>query len=155
MGLDMYLTKKTYIGNKFAKTESNPDGFKTLVEVSVPSLHHIKQERISEITESVGYWRKANHIHKWFVDNVQDGVDDCKEYYVDRSQLQELLNLCRLIDKDRSPEQAKELLPVQPGFFFGSTQYDEWYFEDVADTIKILEDVLKETDGNIYYQASW
>lgn len=20
----------------------------------------------------VGYWRKANHIHKWFVDNVQE-----------------------------------------------------------------------------------
>ena len=25
----------------------------------------------------IASWRKANAIHKWFVDNVQDGVDDC------------------------------------------------------------------------------
>ena len=37
--------------------------------------------------EEVGYWRKANQIHKWFVDNVQDGVDDCGEYKVTKEQL--------------------------------------------------------------------
>lgn len=27
--------------------------------------------------EEVGYWRKANAIHRFFVDAVQDGEDDC------------------------------------------------------------------------------
>ena len=31
----------------------------------------------SRIIEQVGYWRKANQIHNWFVENVQDGEDDC------------------------------------------------------------------------------
>ena len=25
--------------------------------------------------DQIASWRKANAIHKWFVDNVQDGVD--------------------------------------------------------------------------------
>lgn len=28
------------------------------------------------IWQEIGYWRKANHIHKWFVDKVQGGDDD-------------------------------------------------------------------------------
>ena len=30
-----------------------------------------------ETHEEVGYWRKANAIHGWFVRNVQNGKDDC------------------------------------------------------------------------------
>ena len=26
----------------------------------------------------VAYWRKANAIHSWFVENCQDGVDECQ-----------------------------------------------------------------------------
>jgi hypothetical protein len=51
----------------------------------------------SYITEEVAYWRKANAIHKWFVANVQDGVDECQEAYVEREQLQELLEICETI----------------------------------------------------------
>ena len=36
--------------------------------------------------ESFGYWRKANQIHKWFVDNVQGGIDDCRPYPVSQSR---------------------------------------------------------------------
>ena len=42
----------------------------------------------------IGYWRKANAIHKWFVDNVQNGVDDCGEYKVTKEQLIQLHNAC-------------------------------------------------------------
>jgi len=83
MGLDMYLNKKHYIGNKWKEPKDQ-------VKLGLP---FIKDARVSEITEQVGYWRKANQIHKWFVDNVQDGNDDCKEYYVSREKLQELLDL--------------------------------------------------------------
>ena len=49
----------------------------------------------NEIMEQVGYWRKANHIHKWFVDNIQDGEDDCRYHReVRKTDLEELLRVC-------------------------------------------------------------
>ncbi len=59
----------------------------------------IQDDRISAIEEEVMYWRKANHIHAWLVDNVQDGEDDCKDYYVDWNQLKELLRICKKVLK--------------------------------------------------------
>ncbi len=61
----------------------------------------------------VMYWRKANQIHKWFVDNVQDGEDDCGRYLVSKTQLTELIKLCERVLENRS--EAKELLPCTTG----------------------------------------
>ena len=52
-----------------------------------------KSDEVIDVYE-VAYWRKANAIHKWFVDNVQKGKDDCKEYRVTRRNL---LDLCDLV----------------------------------------------------------
>ncbi len=92
MGLDMYLEKKTYVKN----WDHNPPEKQHTITVKRGGKKHpsIKSERISEITEQVAYWRKANAIHKWFVHNVQKGVDDCREYRVERSQLQALKDAC-------------------------------------------------------------
>lgn len=127
------------------------------------------------IIEEVGYWRKANAIHKWFVDNIQDGEDDCGYYEIAPEQLEELLNICKLInqqsimkkdkitigyrfDNDKevpimvdgecieNPEVAAEYLPTQDGFCFGSTEYTQLYMENIESTIDILTKVLEETD---------
>lgn len=137
--------------------------------------------------EEVGYWRKANAIHKWFVENVQDGEDDCGQYEVSKEQLEELLDVCkevldkavmapgkivngRRLTKDGwediledgmtvlNPEVCEELLPTQCGFFFGSTDYDEYYLDNIKETVSILTKVLEETDFDeykIYYSSSW
>jgi len=76
----------------------------------------IRPERISEIEEEVMYWRKANHIHAWFVDNVQDGEDDCKSYYVDWEKLRALLSRCKKVIK--SSELAE-------GMIYAGTTYDQ------------------------------
>ena len=55
----------------------------------------INFNQISEIIESVAYWRKANAIHKWFVDNVQNGTDDCGKYRVTVDQLKQLVKACK------------------------------------------------------------
>ena len=114
----------------------------------------------------VGYWRKANHIHAWFVDNCQDGIDECQTTEVDKKKLEELLSICRIIiNPGGGPVPlvvketiAQEKLPTREGFFFGCTEYDEYYYEDVKETMNILEKVLAETDfenESIYYSASW
>ena len=154
MGLDMYLRKKTYVGANYEHRKVNGK-----IDLSVGDNRlNIKFSRVSYIVEEVGYWRKANQIHAWFVENVQNGVDECQESYVSKEDLIELRDICRTLNKSKSVKKAEELLPTQQGFFFGSEGYDEYYFEDIKETLKVLNSVIKEIekdDAEIYYQASW
>ena len=109
--------------------------------------------------QEVGYWRKQNHIHKWFVDNCQGGIDECQEVEVSKEKLEELLVTCLDIANNKDNKSlAESELPTQAGFFFGGTEYDEYYFEGIQDTINILQNVLAETNFDEYvitYQSSW
>ena len=168
MGLDMYLERhhkavEGYLGEDLEDMKvNNPQGYALVKPYIVKRGQYIKWESLSE---EVGYWRKANAIHRWFVENVQNGVDDCGTYSVSKAELEELLEICkelyehkddeRFLPNENSPE---TLLPTQGGFFFGSTEYDEWYWEDIKSTIEILERVLSETDftnQTITYNSSW
>ena len=143
MGLDMYLYKKHYLWEKERR--------RLKITGITPS---IKPERIERIIENIGYWRKANAIHKWFVDHVQEGEDDCKDYYVERDQLRDLLKLVKRVLQNH--ELAPSLLPTQEGFFFGDTEYGKYYFQDLEETRRILEQALSEgAEGEIHYQSSW
>lgn len=183
MGLDQYLYRKQYV--KQWEHDTPEKKYSVTVKRGGKLVKEIKPERISYITEQVAYWRKANQIHKWFVDNVQDGNDDCKEYYVTEEQLQELVDLCakvlansKLVDGKvvngytvgekgwipnmedgkniEDPKTAKELLPNQAGFFFGSEEYDEWYLEQIQETHDTLKALLEEkSNGDYYYESSW
>jgi hypothetical protein len=150
MGLDMYLNKKTYISR--GEHLSPEEKYEVVVTKGGKPVDHIKANRVKYIEEEVGYWRKANQIHNWFVENVQDGVDNCSDYYVATHKLEELLDVCKQIEADHSL--AESLLPSISGFFFGATDYDEWYYEDITNTIKILEEALEAGD-DYYYSSSW
>jgi hypothetical protein len=50
---------------------------------------------------------------------------------------------------------AEELLPSHSGFFFGSTEYDEWYFKDLTRTVEIIDRCLASKFDYFEYQASW
>jgi len=145
MGLDMYLTARQMAFNGFR----NQELYNKLVQEAPFAL----DTAVLEV--QVAYWRKANQIHKWFVDHVQNGVDNCEEYYVSRDQLQLLLDTCKIVLIDK--EEASQLLPVQEGFFFGSYEYNEYYFSDIKDTIEQLEKVLTEypEEWSFKYQSSW
>ena len=108
--------------------------------------------------KEVAYWRKANQIHNWFVENLQDGIDECQLTFVDEDSLRELLELCKNVSEKRSIEFSKENLPTTSGFFFGDVDYDEYYYSDVELTITKLEEILEATDFDkevIFYQSSW
>jgi len=143
MGLDMFLKGKMYV----PYNERNSTASKLDVEYEV-----------SVIELELAYWRKVNSIHNWFVNNVQDGVDDCSEFYVNPPKLVELRDLCKkaLETKDSS------LLPPTSGFFFGSTEIDDWYWADIQETYdrlnKIIDDPLivgNQSRVDVYYRASW
>lgn len=147
----MYLTKRTYVKNwpHILDTEKHSV---TVTRGGKP-VEQIDPAKISYIIQDVGYWRKANAIHRWFVDNVQSGVDDCREYDVSIDKMKELLDLVEEVLADHSKNE--ELLPTQSGFFFGDTDYCDSYYEDLEWTRNILTEALKDESGDYQYQSSW
>jgi hypothetical protein len=159
MGLDMYLYQKFYIKNWDHTSED--------------LKHHITYEKgpykemfnglegLSYMTFEVAYWRKANAIHKWFVDNCADGVDDCREAYVSEEQLRTLLGEVEKVLEARHNGEESGALPPTSGFFFGDTNMDEYYYEDMEITKTVLTKLLTIppgydcVPGDFYYQASW
>ena len=77
--------------------------------------------------------------------------------YVCDEKLRELLDILKKVkaSKGMPSEVLEALLPTASGFFFGGTDYDEWYFQDVESTIDLLENLLKEEGGDYYYSSSW
>jgi hypothetical protein len=150
MGLDMYLNKRTYV----QQWEHNKPEEQYSVEVTKGGKPtKINPKKVKYIIEEAGYWRKQNQIHRWFVENIQNGTDDCGEYYVSKTDLETLLELCEKVKADNSL--ADGLLPSASGFFFGGTEYDEWYFNGIDNTIEILKEALEDENGEYLYSSSW
>lgn len=133
MGLDMYLHKRKLNAQK------GPDGFYS-----------------DEDDIEIGYWRKANAIHEWFNQNCAEGdCENCEIYDVSKSDLIELIDTCERVLSNH--DLAEELLPPSEGFFFGSTEIDEYYFRDLQETIEICKEALNVdfNEWKVYYYAWW
>ena len=167
MGLDMYLNVSERIGSHESRKDYNN------------RVSFVENHRYNDIVEAAGikvkdniassvsvewtaiYWRKSNQIHAWFVDTLAGGEDTCQRISVTRENLADLHNRCRILLDTRSTELALELLPPTSGFFFGSTDIDDWYWQDIEETYKQLSELLDEIteenkwDYDIEYQASW
>ena len=154
MGLDMYLTGKRYMSKYFDAADS--EKIEKVNEIFGIQGIEDGDFGAQEVTFRVAYWRKANAIHQWFVDNCQDGVDECQETWVGPDSLIKLREICKEVLA--YPEKAEELLPTQDGFFFGGTDYDEWYKKDLEYTVERLDKILNDPalgKMDFYYQSSW
>lgn len=148
MGLDMYLTARLYV--------ADDEIVQSAVDEIIPSEFKLKYVEAEAV-----YWRKVNFIHKWFVDNCQDGVDDCRDAYVSPRLLQELIDTCKTVLDNT--DKATELLPCTNGVFFGSINTDDYYFKDIEYTLakliktqKIIEEQEKQQKyWTLYYRSSW
>jgi hypothetical protein len=110
-----------------------------------------KEEHIEDTDITLVYWRKANAIHKFFTD-INEQYDSCESIEVTKDMLGTLLDRCTMVLEDRS--RADELLPTTNGFFFGSTEYDDWYFDKLKKTIEDITPILSDgdiKDGDLYY----
>lgn len=133
------------------------------------------------------YWRKANAIHRFFCDNGRE-LEEEVVYELNRGILEDLLNKCKeVLDKAitkvdtiqngqkwskengweniyeegiviANKKEIADILPTCSGFFFGSTDYNQWYLEDIKRTKEELEEIINTIDFNnedVYYLASW
>jgi hypothetical protein len=153
MGLDMYMfriDKETalpeYPNVRQGMFEPTSDEDKEIL-----NTYWEATEQINFI--DVAYWRKFNALHAWFVDECQDGIDECQYSEVTEEKLKELIELV-----DKSIKKKKPLLEPRGGFFFGSTDTDEYYWEDMKELQKELKRITEEVDfddDKLIYSSSW
>ena len=163
MGLDHYISKKIYIGAEYEHNKITGIVDIKRNGISLP----IDLSKIDYVTEAFLTWRKVNAIHKFFVDTIQDGEDDCKNYYLPKEVLKEFMVLikedieylrsCELdANKKYIVDEDKINLKTQSGFFFGSTDYYEYYVEELEEALQILEQEDFNDDAIEYeYGSSW
>ena len=112
----------------------------------VEGMHPVA--RVDAVIVHIGEWRKALHIHSWFVRHVQKGEDNCTAYWVERKVLKELLKVCQQVIYNR--HEADTLLPSH-GY-----AYDETYFDQILHTVNVIKTSMTLPDcWEIYYDSSW
>lgn len=137
-------------------------GLSPMVGPDTTHAHLTSADGALTVEVNTMYWRKANAIHAWFVDTCQGGVDECQEAPVEGEQLAHLRSLCQTAltaynagDHDK----ARETLTPRVGFFFGGYDIDQYYAEDLANTIAEIERVITAAIAigsvTFVYQSSW
>ena len=139
----------------------------TALKEKFPDVETFENSNLFEQIEDFSYyWRKANHIHAFFVNNVQAGDDDQGMYEVTEEHLLHLKSLLESaistydsveLSEEEKNEELEEILPCQEGFFFGDTSYDEYYHEDNKGTLEYVNLVLDQMDfeKNMLFYTCW
>lgn len=136
MGLDIYFH---HTARQFDGDPSNIEDITTFLQ----------NDRQSDSYNDYTYFRKVNFLFSYFEPKMVD------EYFsfVTRDDVRDIITRCRAVLANH--DLASELLPTRAGFFFGSTEYDEWYFSDVKECMEKMFcylPVLKQTG---YVVFSW
>ena len=97
-----------------------------------------EKEKINPLDE-VAYFRKVNFLIPFF-----GYEENCSNIEIDKYQVEDLIEACKEVLANH--DKASFLLPTQEGFFFGSTDYDDWYFDDVQNVKEKFEEVLADFD---------
>lgn len=188
MGLDMFLYRTKKVDgldiddyNKIDNAVSNVDEFIDIEKSMSADEYKPAYAELNEIViqrgnsfswwsifEDIGYWRKANQVHNFFVQECQEGIDECQLSIITKDKLEDLLGRCKRAMKlkkiylndgiIKDGQGLETFLPTTSGFFFGGNEFNEWYFQDIAETKKLITKVLKETDFDkqiIFYRSSW
>ena len=172
MGLDMYIYKfKKPID---LSSQSAISLFKDLNNVEqindrklkdfIIDYVYVDEEEEMHLCQRVAYWRKANMVHKFLYDSREDKtLSDYMSIPISINTLGELLGICKEIvyrysqNNTKGILYAKEKLPTQKGFFFGSIEYDDGYFSDIEITISQIESLLQnmQLDEELFYLADY
>ena len=124
------------------------------------------------VTMPFAYWRKENAIHNYIVKNFAHGKDECQEIELDTEGVKEFVEVLKKVIATEGKVKdltCRELLPTTSGFFFGSTDYDEWYWIGLKYTLERFESLLNYTKEvsdlekwdspkkiqKVIYRASW
>lgn len=156
--------------NTILKTNLNEETKERVIELIEPYIYYnfektrlieSRLERleacVNDILESFVsyedmYYRKVNSLYAYFSDRLES-----EQCLVTKADVEDIIDRASKVLLAHDEEVSAELLPTQSGFFFGSTEYDEYYYDDIADVYKqftkYLEDWTDDTIGWVYF--SW
>lgn len=132
------------------------DGYTNqLLEVKHPDeVEQVFKNDYEEVfAMSDAYFRKVNFIYEYFRNDMEN--ESCT---VDRSRIGNLIDICEdVLAHEGDEDYASEKLPTTSGFFFGSTEYDQWYWYDVKDCLKKMRKLHKamSDDDFVVWDFSW
>ena len=113
----------------------------------------------TETRYQIGYFRKFNALHSYIVKTFANGVDNCQDVLLYKEDVEKIKKvLDDVLNVHQQAEKAKEILPTQSGYFFGGTDYDEFYFNEVKVAADLMQNLLDNFDFESYqlvYRASW
>ena len=145
MGLDMFLFKRKKVR----------DDDKELNK----SAYNQRVYRSRKNQKEILYWRKANMIRSWFVNHTALMSNDDGVYIPLTRPTLELLR-SDLEDTLNDHNLATVLFPTSSGFIFESTEYNEYYWNDLKYTLERVNDILDNNDVDwdneiVEYCDSW
>ena len=112
--------------------------------------------------DEIAYFRKVNFLQGYFENKYPDKNLNCEYVRIQKEDVEDIIERCNNIlehvtfseDKSlegviwspKAVEIAKKEMPIKEGFFYGSYEYDSWFFDDVKEVKEVFEKILKETD---------
>ena len=146
----MYLEAKRHVAPCDSQTEPMRRAIGAAIGYVPPKEKPGQDEsllEVSGVTVRVGYWRKFDVLHQWFVGNVQEGHDDCRPAFVSADTLNALEEQLEQVGDD--PASASE--------YFTADEDGTPDESDVDYTLKVLHHAkrLQEQGWDITYRASW
>lgn len=163
MGLDItfYKAKRSKDNETKERLEeiSLEEIRKTLATEYIKSIGERNSKVIKELEEEkentnpwnkVAYFRKVNFLIPFF-----GYEENCSNIEIDKYQVEDLIEACKEVLANH--DKASFLLPTQAGLFFGSTDYDDLYFDDVQNVKEKFEEVLADfnMDEDILIMHCW
>ena len=153
MGLDIRFEKAKR--HRVEETEERLNEIKKEFEnpnYSVKKFHSLKNE-YDELNpwKEVAYFRKVNFLLPFF-----EYGEKCSRLEIDGYKIDELLVKCKQVLEDNSLAEA--LLPTQGGFFFGNTEYNDWYFyyvKEVYDKFSEIAEDFNSDEDMLSMVCSW
>ena len=147
MGLDITFYKAKRLKDNETK-ERLEEIRKELATEYLKSIDECNSKLINELEDEkekinpwneVAYFRKVNFLIPFF-----GYEENCSNIEIDKYQVEYLIEACKEVLANH--DKASFLLPTQEGFFFGSTDYDDLYFDDVQNVKEKFEEILADFD---------
>ena len=97
--------------------------------------------------------RKLNIIQGYF--EKEYDIENLETINIDIKDIQFLQDNSVKTLENKDIEVAKELLPIQGGFFYGNYEYNDWYWKDVKKVYDVTKEMLDIFDKDIHFIQYW
>lgn len=163
MGLDIYFKRVNKIDFEFAKKKDTQDAYDELeienvgyfrkVNCLLPffgyednlSIHPIEKCQIEELVSIAKELLKEHHAINSSILSYKEILEVYKDDKKKTKEIQEKITALWA----NFAEIASKKLPTTSGFFFGYTEYKEWYVNDLTEIVNVFEEILNSTDFDI------